>query len=66
MALDKGIQYGKEKRKSFRGGKAVDRTCRCHGGCPWCLGNRLYRTLKEQARIDEELKEFYKGESDDV
>lgn len=66
MALDKSVQHGKEKRKPYRGSEAVDRTCRCHGGCPWCLGNRLYRALREQARIDEELKEFRKGESDDV
>lgn len=27
--------------------KAFDKTCRCHGGCPWCEGNRLIRTRKE-------------------
>lgn len=37
---DKAIKYGKEKRKSYRGAKAVDRSCRNHGSCPYCANNR--------------------------
>ena len=40
MSLDKAIQYGKEKRKAYSGSKAIDRSCRNHGGCPWCEENR--------------------------
>ena len=40
MALDKAIQHGKEHRKPYTGGKAIDRTCRNHGSCDWCKGNR--------------------------
>lgn len=43
MALDKAIDYGKEKRKKYRGSKAVDHTCRNHGSCEWCRENRLYK-----------------------
>ena len=28
MSLDKAIKHGKEKRKPYRGAKAVDKTCR--------------------------------------
>lgn len=47
MALNKAIESGKEKRKPYRGGKAVDGTCRNHGGCPWCEGNRLHKHKKQ-------------------
>ena len=43
MSLDKAIEHGKEHRKPYRGGKAIDHTCRNHGGCPWCEGNRLHK-----------------------
>ncbi len=46
MSLDKAIKHGKEKRKPYRGAKAVDATCRNHGGCPWCKGNRLHKHKK--------------------
>ena len=26
--------------------KAIDKTCRNHGSCPWCFGNRMYKNLK--------------------
>jgi len=42
MGLEKAIKYGKEKRKSYRGAKAVDRSCRNHGDCPYCANNRRH------------------------
>lgn len=39
MSLDKAIKSGKEHRKPYRKAKAVDKTCRNHGGCPYCEGN---------------------------
>lgn len=36
--LDKAIANGKERRKPYRGAKAIDRSCRNHGGCIWCEG----------------------------
>lgn len=56
MSLDKAIQSGKEHRKPYIGCKSIDKTCRNHGGCGWCLENRLIQKLrKEEAmRMDEE------------
>ena len=31
------------KKRKRTGSKAFDRTCRNHGGCPRCLGNRLHK-----------------------
>lgn len=54
MGLEKAIKSGKEHREEYRGAKAVDPTCRNHGSCPWCTGNR---TNKNKAR-DKEAKEY--------
>ncbi len=43
MSLDKSIEHGKERRKPYRGSKAIDPSCRNHGGCPWCEENRKHK-----------------------
>lgn len=48
MSLDKAIKYGKEKRKPYRGGKAVSSKCRNHGACKWCEGGRLHSSKKRE------------------
>ena len=52
MSLDKAIRSGKEHRKPYRGAKAVDSTCRNHGSCGWCEGNRLYSSRKRELKLD--------------
>ena len=59
MSLDKSIEYGKEHRKPYRGSKAVDSTCRNHGGCGWCEGNRTYKNKKRQLSCENKLKEYF-------
>ena len=49
---------GKEHRKPYRGAKAIDKTCRNHGGCPACLANRLHSTTKRKLAADDKLKEL--------
>lgn len=56
--LDKAILHGKEHRKPYEGCKAIDRSCRNHGGCPWCEGNRLYNTKKKLEKTDYSLKNY--------
>lgn len=64
MSLDKAIEHGKEKRKQYYGAKAVDRTCRNHGSCDWCKGNRLYKFKKKEPIEDNtENQEKYNGGS---
>ena len=66
MSLDKAIEHKKEHRKEYRKSKAFDRTCRNHGKCPYCEGNRTIQAQKEQERIEsfeeiqvEELNESF-------
>jgi len=64
MSLNKSIASGKEHRKEYRGAKAVDRTCRNHGGrsggtkkqCPWCLDNRTHSNKKREQEAMQRFK----------
>ena len=60
MSLDKAIKYDKEKRKPYFGSKSCDSTCRNHGSCLFCTGNRLYQFKKEEGKAKNKIKEFYK------
>lgn len=71
MSLDKAIQHGKEHRKKFRGAKAIDCSCRNHGSCSYCLGNRLHSTKKRKMSLPEKEQEYvetcaYIGDPEDV
>lgn len=52
MSLNKAIKHGKEKRKPYRGAKAVSRHCANNGGrrhgweCSYCKENRLHSSKK--------------------
>lgn len=58
MSLDKSIEHGKDHRKSYQGAKAVDPTCRNHGNCEWCRGNREYANQKREYVTAVKLKEY--------
>lgn len=60
MSLDKAIKHGREKRREYRGSKAISCTCRNHGSCSWCSNNRLYKDKKRKAaaKDKEELWEM--------
>jgi hypothetical protein len=51
MSFDKHM--GKERRKPYRGAKAIDATCRNHGGCPYCESNRKHKYKKAMIEINE-------------
>lgn len=52
MSLNKSIESGQEKRKPYKGAKAIDNTCKNHGSCPWCKNNRLHK-FKNNENINE-------------
>lgn len=47
----------KTKRKAYRGSKRFDASCRNHGSCPWCRGNRTYQATKAALSAREQLGE---------
>lgn len=59
MSLDKAIKSGKEHRKPYRRSKSIDRSCRNHGSCDYCLGNRTHANNKRELTAQEKLNEYY-------
>lgn len=43
-----------EKRKPYRGAKAIDPMCRNHGGCPACAKKRQYKIKRREPLVNEE------------
>ena len=64
MSLDKSIESGKEKRKHYRGAKAVDHTCRNHGTCNFCKRGRLHKSTKKEHSTTEILEEISETEKE--
>ena len=65
MAMHKAIKSGKEHRVEYgtKGQpycKAVDPTCRNHGSCLWCLGNRTNKEKNKDKVAKQEIKDFQK------
>lgn len=60
MSLDKSIQHNKEYRKPFFNSKSFDYSCRNHGSCSYCEGNRKHSTMRKQlmADIGEQLEDY--------
>ena len=58
MSLNKSIQSGKSHRKPYRGAKSIDSTCRNHGSCEWCRGNRTHKNDKRELAAEQELREY--------
>lgn len=47
MSLDKAIINGKEHRKPYRKSRAIDRSCRNHGTCPYCQKGRQHKHKRQ-------------------
>ena len=58
MSLNKAIKSGKEHRKPYKGAKAIDRTCRNHGSCSWCMNNRTYKNKGKEKIAEQEIKDI--------
>ena len=57
MSLEKGIRFGKEHRRPYWDSRALNKTCRCHGSCPYCSKNRKYKHNKKFQKMLDRLKE---------
>lgn len=58
MSLEKSIDSGKEYRNHYKGSKRFSLRCRNHGGCEWCLGNRLHKFKKKELESEFKLKNY--------
>jgi hypothetical protein len=54
MSLDKAIKAGNEHRKQYRDSRSFDSSCRNHGRCPACRGNRMHKYEKAKLKAEDE------------
>jgi len=59
MSLDKAIEHGKEHRKPYRKSKAIDYSCRPHGSCSYCYGNRIHKHIKNIMNVEDTKLEMH-------
>jgi len=64
MSMHKAIKSGKEHRVEYgtKGQpycKAIDSSCRNHGNCPWCEGNRTYKEKNKDKIAKKEIQDFH-------
>jgi hypothetical protein len=52
MSLDKAIKHKKEHRKSYYKSDKFDKTCRPHGGCPYCKNNRMHKHRRREISFE--------------
>lgn len=58
MELGLAIESGKEKRKLYRGEKAICKACCNYGSDDWDLSHRVYRYKKCAVSAEQQEKEF--------
>ncbi len=64
MSLDKAIEHGKEKRKPYYTSGRFDRSCRPHGGCPYCESNRLHVYKRDEEFVESQIEEIIYTDSE--
>ena len=58
MFKEKYFGKKKERRKQYRGAKAVDCSCRNGGSCSYCNDDRNYKNRKKEQSAEDKLKEI--------
>ena len=62
--LDKAIEHGHEHRKPYRGAKAIDKSCRNHGGDDWSVEDRTHKYRKRIESAEAQIDEYERGDID--
>ena len=51
----------KSHRQPYRGSRAFDASCRCHGGCPYCEEGKQHQDRRERQAATEQIREWRAG-----
>jgi len=62
--LTKAIEHGKEHRKPYRKAKAVDRSCRNHGSCPYCANGRQFKHKRAEYDYNKAINDYFSKRTD--
>ena len=59
ITRSRSINMSRTQRKPYTKAKAFDASCRCHGGCPYCLRNRMHKYKKAELGAKQKEKDHY-------
>lgn len=67
MSAKKNQRRRNRSKQPYRKSRAVDASCRCHGSCSYCHGNREHKAerLRSEPRL-EELREALLRKTDEA
>lgn len=57
MAYNEHSLKREHRKQWYSIAKRVDKSCRNHGSCPWCQGNRTHKERVQKIKINDLLKE---------
>lgn len=57
----KSWRKGRSWRKPYYRSRRFDATCRSHGSCPWCFGNRMAANLRKLDEWKAQLSDWKCG-----
>jgi hypothetical protein len=49
------LVMSRTRKQPYRKSRRFDKTCRCHGACPWCRDDRLHQARKAEAAAKYEM-----------
>ena len=49
---------GKTIKQPYRKSRRFAASCRCHGTCPYCMGNRMHNTRRRLLDAEDQLSEY--------
>ena len=58
MSFDTEYPQRKDRRKPYYKSKAVDRSCRPGGDCPYCSNGRLHKRILAEIDAELEIREY--------
>jgi len=58
MSMERAIEHGKEHRRRYYDSRRFDWSCKNHGSCPWCWGNRAYQRRREDEAAMSEIEDY--------
>ena len=54
---------GKTTKQPYRQSRRFDASCRCHGGCPHCEGNKLNRFKSQETQASQAINQADQDDS---
>lgn len=52
------------KKRPYRKSRAFDASCRSHGGCPYCMSNRMHKYHKRDVDAKQQQRDLKESQDE--